>query len=249
MEKIIEIKNIQKSFISEKGKIVTALDSVSFDLYKGEILSLVGKSGCGKSTVLRLIAGLDKADKGDILINPATNSKDKAKIGMVFQEYSLLPWRNIIDNVAFGLEIKNISKKERYNLARDILAKFGLENTVESYPHELSGGMRQRVAIAKAMIDSPDILLMDEPFGALDPQTRIKMQEELMDFQLAENTSIIFVTHSYEEAILLADRIIVFGEAPTSVKVIQEIDLPFPRDKYTKEFKKYIDGLMELDCY
>lgn len=249
MEKAIEIKNIEKTFISEKGQKIIALDNVSFDLYRGEVLSLVGKSGCGKSTVLRLIAGLDKADSGVISINNGSTGKNEDKIGMVFQEYSLLPWRNIIDNVAFGLEVKNIPKKERYELARDILSKFGLENTVEAYPHELSGGMRQRVAIAKAMIDSPDILLMDEPFGALDPQTRLKMQEELMDFKLAENTSIIFVTHSFEEAVLLADRIIVFGQAPNSVKAIKEINLDWPRDKYTSEFKKYIDELIELEYF
>lgn len=249
MEKAIEIKNIEKTFISEKGQKIIALDNVSFDLYRGEVLSLVGKSGCGKSTVLRLIAGLDKADSGVISINNGSTGKNEDKIGMVFQEYSLLPWRNIIDNVAFGLEVKNIPKKERYELARDILSKFGLENTVEAYPHELSGGMRQRVAIAKAMIDSPDILLMDEPFGALDPQTRLKMQEELMDFKLAENTSIIFVTHSFEEAVLLADRIIVFGQAPNSVKAIKEINLDWPRDKYTSEFKKYLDELIELEYF
>ncbi len=245
MRNIIEIESLNKKFISEKGEEVFALKDIDLNIKETEFVSILGPSGSGKSTLLRILAGLDKPSSGKVKILDSNISEVKNKIGMVFQEYSLLPWRKVIDNVGFGLEIKKIPKKLRYEKSKELLKKFNLEGFENNYPHELSGGMRQRVAIAKAIIDSPSILYMDEPFGALDAQTRILMQEELIDFWLKEKRTIVFVTHSIEEAIFLGNRIVVISERPGRIVDDFKVDLDYPRNRWSKEFEVYFSKLMK----
>lgn len=245
MENIIEIESLNKKFISENGEEIFALKNIDLEIKDTEFICLLGPSGSGKSTLLRIMAGLDKPTSGEIKILNSNINEVRDKIGMVFQEYSLLPWRKIIDNVAFGLEIKKIPKKIRYDKSKEILKKFNLEGFENNYTHELSGGMRQRVAIAKAIVDSPKILYMDEPFGALDAQTRILMQEELIEFWIKEKRTIVFVTHSIEEAIFLGTRVVVMSDRPGRIIDDFKIDLEYPRNRWSKEFEKFFERLMD----
>ncbi len=246
MDNVIKTINLSKDYLTEKGQKIEVLKDINLTIEKQEFVCILGPSGSGKSTLLRLICGLEKATKGDILVLDKPINKPIKETGMVFQEYSLMPWRNLIDNVAFGLEIKKIKKKERYKIASKILEGFGLGAFKESFPHELSGGMQQRAAIARSIATSPQILYMDEPFGALDAYTRYNMQEELVDFWLGEKRTVLFVTHSVEEAILLGTRIIVIGDKPGRIVEDFKIDLDYPRNRWGEDFGSYFSRLMKL---
>lgn len=246
MKGIIKTDELCKTFYSEKGREIKALDNINIEIEDREFVCILGPSGSGKSTLLRLMAGLDRASSGSIKIYGKEIRKPIEEVGMVFQEYSLFPWRTVKDNIAFGLELKRVKKKERYEKSINILKEFGLEDFQDSYPYELSGGMRQRVAIAKAMVDSPSILFMDEPFGALDAQTRFQMQLELIDFWIDKKRTIVFVTHSIEEAIFLGSRVIVMSDRPGKVLDDFEIDLDYPRNRWDKNFEDYFEKLMQL---
>lgn len=243
---MISINNISKTFLTEKGHSVKALEDISLFIKEQEFVCLLGPSGSGKSTLLRLMAGLDKATNGEIKVMNKIIDKPIPEAGMVFQEYSLLPWRNIIDNVAFGLEIKGVDRKKRKEIAYNILEKFGLGEFSKSFPYELSGGMQQRAAIAKAIINSPQILYMDEPFGALDAHTRFQMQKELIKFWLEDKRTIVFVTHSVEEAIFLGTRVILMSDRPGKIIEDFQIDLSYPRNIWKENFGKYFDKLMDI---
>lgn len=243
---MISINNISKTFLTEKGHSVKALEDISLFIKEQEFVCLLGPSGSGKSTLLRLMAGLDKATNGEIKVMNKIIEKPIPEAGMVFQEYSLLPWRNIIDNVAFGLEIKGVDRKKRKEIAYNILEKFGLGEFSKSFPYELSGGMQQRAAIAKAIINSPQILYMDEPFGALDARTRFQMQKELIKFWLEDKRTIVFVTHSVEEAIFLGTRVILMSDRPGKIIEDFQIDLSYPRNIWNENFGKYFDKLMDI---
>ena len=239
---IIEIKDVWKTFGSKDGA-VTALKEVAFKVREGEFISILGPSGCGKTTLLRIIGGLEKATKGEIIIkkNPNSNSNN-GDTGFVFQDPTLLPWRNVINNTVLAPEIKKQDFANYYEKAEDILKLVGLEGFEEFYPNELSGGMKQRVAIARALIHDPLILLMDEPFGALDEITRKKMNFELLEIWKKTKKTIIFVTHSVDEAVLLSNRIVVMSSRPGTVEDIIDINLPDNRDMSifgTKEFSHY----------
>jgi len=238
MENILEIRNVSKKFVS-KNKEILAVDNITFNVKYNEFLSIVGPSGCGKSTVLRMIAGLEKPTSGEILMEGRRIKGPGAERGLVFQQYTLLPWRNVLDNVAFGLEIRGVPKRERYEIARRFIKMIGLEGFEEAYPYELSGGMQQRVAIARTLANDPKVVLMDEPFGALDTQTRAILQHELLRIWEKEKKTVIFVTHSVDEAIYLSDRIIVMTARPGRIKDIIPIDLPRPRKRDTLEFIEY----------
>lgn len=246
MKEIIRTTELCKTFITEKGQEVNALKNINLSVKEHEFICLLGPSGSGKSTLLRLIAGLEKLTSGEVLVMDKIIDNPIQEAGMVFQEYSLMPWRNIIDNVAFGLELKKMNKKERYKTANSILERFGLGEFGQSFPYELSGGMQQRAAIARAIVNSPNILYMDEPFGALDAYTRYKMQEDLVEFWLEEKRTIIFVTHSVEEAILLGTRVIVMSHRPGEIIEDFKIDLPYPRNRWNEGFGVYFDKLMNL---
>lgn len=246
MGTIIEVVNLYKSFVNNKDMEIKVLEDINLNVDEQEFVCLLGPSGCGKSTFLRLLAGLEKPTKGEIKLLNKKIESPIPEAGMVFQEYSLMPWKNILDNVAFGLELKGMNKKKRHAIANEILKRFYLDDFKESFPHELSGGMKQRVAIARSIVNSPKILYMDEPFGALDAYTRFKMQEELVDFWINEKRTIIFVTHSVEEAILLGSRVMVMSSRPGKIISDFKIDLPYPRNRWNEEFGKHFNKLMDL---
>lgn len=215
---MIMINNVNKSFSQRKGNAYTALDQVSLTIKKGEFVSVVGPSGCGKSTLLNLIAGFEKASSGTITVGGKKVTAPGADRIVVFQEHGLFPWLTVLDNVAFGLKQKGLSKKERYTLAFEQIKAVHLSKFVDRYPHELSGGMKQRVAIARALVMDPDILLMDEPFAALDEQTRFILLKDLEEIWLKTGKTILFITHNIREAVILSDRVIVMATQPGRVK-------------------------------
>lgn len=232
----VEITEITRLFTRDDGAIVQAINGVSLSIADDEFVSFVGPSGCGKTTLLRIIAGLDQASSGTVLVDGNRIAGPSPRVGMVFQEYSLFPWRSVLDNVAFGPEMRGFSKVERHEIARKYVSLVGLDQFELSYPFELSGGMRQRVAIARALANDPDLLLMDEPFGALDAQTRNKMQSELLMIWERSKKTILFVTHSVDEAVFLSDRIVVMSPRPGRIRSVVQVTIPRPRDRTASEF-------------
>ena len=226
---IMEAMNICKTFTSRAGKELRALDNVSLAVREGEFVCLLGPSGCGKSTLLRILAGLETAFEGTVSSEGERVLGPDRKRGMVFQEYSLFPWRTIEENVAAGLEFAGIPPAGRRERSLRFLDLVGLSGFAHSLPHELSGGMRQRAAIARALAADPRILLMDEPFGALDAHTRILLQKELLRIWSASRKTVVFVTHSVDEAVYLADRIVVMSARPG--RIIEEISVDMERPR------------------
>ena len=242
----VEITDLTRLFTRDDGGIVQAIDGVSLTISDDEFVSFVGPSGCGKTTLLRIIAGLDHATSGMILLDGKQISGTSPMVGMVFQEYSLFPWRNVLDNVAFGPQMRGIPKNDRRELARKFVSLVGLEQFEKSYPYELSGGMRQRGAIARALANDPDLLLMDEPFGALDAQTRNKMQVELLSIWERSKKTILFVTHSVDEAVFLSDRIVVMSSRPGKIRSVVPVTIPRPRDRTAPEFAQLRRDVLAL---
>jgi len=214
---------LQVEAVSHYFGSLEVLRNVSFDVAPGEIVALLGASGCGKSTLLNLVAELEPLQQGGIGLPPS------ASLGYMFQEDRLLPWRNVRDNVAFGLEASGLPQARRRQRALDTLALVGLDGFAQAWPHELSGGMRSRAALARTLVMQPDLLLMDEPFSKLDPHTRSQMHEELLRIQAAQRSTILFVTHDVEEAVVLADRIVLLAPRPGRIREIVPVDLPRPR--------------------
>jgi len=238
------ITDLSRVFTKENGISTHALDNVNLEIYNQEFVCIIGPSGCGKTTLLRIIAGLDIPTSGKVSLDNLTITGPGPKRGMVFQEYSLFPWRTIIDNVTFGLEIWGTKRKEARIIAKKYLELVGLSKFANSYPFELSGGMKQRVAIARALINEPVVLLMDEPFGAVDAQTRNKLQLELLNIWERDKKTVLFITHSVDEAVFLADRVIVFTARPGRIKEIINIDLPRPRDRTGPEANIFREQLL-----
>jgi NitT/TauT family transport system ATP-binding protein len=225
----IELRDVTKRFRTPSGDIYTALRDLSLTVGAGEFVSIVGPTGCGKSTALALISGLTPASSGDILVQGKQVRGIGDKFGYVFQADVLFPWKSVLGNVAAGLRFRGVSKKEANIVAREWIAKVGLSGFEDHYPHQLSGGMRKRTALAQSLITTPEVILMDEPFSALDVQTRALMEDELLDLWSATSASVVFVTHDLEEAIALSDRVCVITAGPGTVKGIYDIDLPRPR--------------------
>jgi NitT/TauT family transport system ATP-binding protein len=242
----LEIRNLNQSFSREDGSRLIVLDNLNFEVKDKEFICILGSSGCGKTTLLRLIAGLDEAQDGSIIIDGEEIKGQNPKVGMVFQEYSLFPWRTVIDNIAFGLEMRGVSKEDRYMVAEWYLDLVNLAQFRDSYPSELSGGMRQRVAVARALTLDPVLLLMDEPFGALDAQTRNKLQQELLQIWEKTKKMIVFITHSVDEAVYLSDRIIVMTPRPGRICKIFPVPLPRPRDRTSVEFAQVRRDVLDL---
>lgn len=207
----------------------TVLNQIDLRIHKREFVCVIGPSGCGKSTLSRVVAGLDDYHSGEVLVEGQKIKGPSSERGMVFQGYTLFPWKTVKENVMFGPLMKGISQTRAEEMAREWINIIGLEKYENQFPHELSGGMKQRVAIARTLVNEPKILLMDEPFGALDPYTRQKMQKHLMDLWQNIDITILFVTHDMDEAILLADRIVALKANPGEVKEIIEVNLPRPR--------------------
>jgi NitT/TauT family transport system ATP-binding protein len=227
-EVILEVKQLGKVYKSAKGE-VTALKNINFKTHRREFVCVIGPSGCGKSTLIRILAGLESHTSGDVLLDGKPVTGPGRDRGMVFQGYTLFPWLSVKKNVMFGLEMNNASSSEAAKEAEMWLELVGLEKFANAYPHELSGGMKQRVAIARALVNQPRILLMDEPFGALDAQSRAKMQTHLLEIWRNVDVTILFITHDLDEAILLADRILVLKAHPGEVQELIEVPVPRPR--------------------
>ena len=244
---MIEISNIEHRFNTKGAEDggLTVLDKVSLTIREGEFVSFLGPSGCGKTTLLRILDGLVTPTAGQVTINGKVVKKPSRERAMVFQEFNLLPWRTTMRNVELGLELQGTPKAERSRIARENLRKVGLGGFEGYFPHQLSGGMKQRVGIARALSVSPDLLLMDEPFGALDPQIRELMQIEMLKLLETEARTVVFVTHSVDESIFLSDRIVIFSARPGRILAIIDVDLPKPRwrdeekIKISPEFVRY----------
>ena len=243
---VLTIAGVEKTFATSRGERLKALDTIDLGVAENEFVCIVGPSGCGKSTLLRMCAGLEPCETGSIAFRGAPVLQPRREIGMVFQEYSLLPWRSVADNVAMGPEFAGRGRKECARTAEEYLQLVGLAEFGRSYPHELSGGMRQRVAIARALANRPELLLMDEPFGALDAHTRILLQRELLKICLRHRTTILFVTHSVDEAVFLADRIVVMSARPGRVKAIIPVAMPRPRSRGDASYAALTQHILEL---
>lgn len=234
----LEAKNITKNFVHNED-LMTALDGIDLIVEEGDFVCLVGPSGCGKSTFLRIIAGLEKQDSGTILLGGNSVTKTDPDRVMVFQEGGLFPWLSVIDNVEFGLRMNGIPKEKRQEIARQYLTMMQLEKFADSYPHQLSTGMKQRIAIARALAMDPKILLMDEPFAALDPQTRDLLLLELQSIWEKTKKTILFVTHNIDESVILGNRVVVFKKRPSKIKKEITVDYPRPRYADDKDLVKY----------
>ena len=243
----VSVINVSRTFIKKEDKYGTeALKKVAFDVGDGEFVCLLGPSGCGKTTLLRIIAGLETLTSGEITLNGIPITGPDPKRGMVFQQYSLFPWRTVMDNITFGLEMQGIKKVEARIQVEKYIELVGLEQFKNSYPFELSGGMQQRAAIARALANEPEVLLMDEPFGALDAQTRNILQDELLKIWEQKNVTFLFVTHSVDEAVFLSDRVVAMTSRPGRVKEIVDIDLPRPRRRTGPEANRLRDHVLKL---
>ena len=243
----LSVRTLRKVFGADQPRPLVAIEDVDLDVGEGEFVCLLGPSGCGKSTLLFIAAGLEKATSGVISKDGQTISGPGRDRGMLFQQFALFPWRTARQNVEFGLEIRGVSRQERWERARHWLSVMNLEEFADSYPHQLSGGMQQRIAIARLLVNDPDILLMDEPFAALDAQTRALLGEELIRVWQETRRTVLFVTHSVDEAIMLADRVVVMSRRPGRINADIRIEMARPRDAASDEFNRYrreITGLV-----
>jgi NitT/TauT family transport system ATP-binding protein len=245
---VLKVEGVSKTFIASDGGSVEALDGVSLDVREGEFVSVIGPSGCGKSTLFQIIGGLLPGDAGRVRIDDHAIDGSHRDIGMVFQEESTFPWRTVLDNIAFPLELAGIPKAEREKRARHFIHLVGLDGFEARYPDELSGGMRQRTAIARTLAAQPRILLMDEPFAALDEQTRILLGDKVLQIWRELMQTTLLITHNITEAVQLSDRVVVMTYRPGRIKRIIDIELPRPRDSAliaSAEFGRYVGMLWQ----
>lgn len=242
---MVDVSNVTISF-EEENQTHVILDDVSLNIEKGEFICLLGPSGCGKSTLLNAMAGFLKPTSGEIKIENQIVQKPSMKYVTIFQNYGLLPWRTVQKNVELGLETKNYSKEKKANIASHYLKMVGLEHAAKKRPAQLSGGMQQRVAIARALAVEPDILFMDEPFGALDAITRMKLQTDILEIAQDTKKTVVFVTHDIEEAVFLADRIVIMSANPGRIKALLTVQLPKHRDRTSNDFLMIRDKVYEI---
>ncbi|MGI9411232.1 MAG: ABC transporter ATP-binding protein [Hyphomicrobiaceae bacterium] len=241
--KPVKIHDLEMVFTSAEGESVRALEPVSMEISPGEFVAIVGPSGCGKSTLLNILAGFVSPSGGQAMVGGKSISRPDIDHGMVFQDYALFPWLSVIENVTFGLERKGVAKSQRVQIAMEHLDLVGLGDFAQKRPSELSGGMKQRVAIARVFATDPSIIFMDEPFGALDALTRRFLQHQLLEIWQKNKKTILFVTHSVQEAIYLANRIVVMTARPGRIKIDQAVSLPYPRE-YTEEQFRELEKLI-----
>ncbi|MHA1264772.1 MAG: ABC transporter ATP-binding protein [Candidatus Helarchaeota archaeon] len=241
----LSVQNLSKWF-DTNGNPLEVLRSISFDVYQEEFVSVVGPSGCGKTTLLRIIAGLEPPSNGAIRLEEELVTKPSRRIGYVPQQFSLFPWRTVRKNIAFGLELKGIKKPERNIKIDELLKMTGLKPFENFYPKDISGGMKQKVAIARALAIDQEILLLDEPLISIDAQNRNKLQDDLLEIWQKTKRTIIFVSHNIDEAVYLSDRIIILSPLPASVQQIISIDLPRPRNRTSFEFNQIREKILTI---
>ena len=241
----LKIDNVVKEYEGRNGKTI-ALNGVNLDIKENEFICVVGPSGCGKSTLLNIIAGLHEPTSGAAYLDGKKIEGTGVERGVVFQQYALFPWRTVLKNVMFPLEMKKTPKAEAEAIALKYIKAVGLEGFENSYPKELSGGMKQRVAIARAYAADPEVLLLDEPFGALDAQTRVQLQTELLETWQKEKKTCFFITHDVDEAIILAQRVIIMSARPGRIKRIVDVDIPYPRTQATKTDPRFLELKTEV---
>jgi NitT/TauT family transport system ATP-binding protein len=241
----IEVKDVSKIFASKDGDVV-ALKDLSFSIQDGEFLAIVGASGCGKTTLLNLIAGFIRPNAGQIMLQGREIAGINPQCGMIFQQYALFPWKTVQENVEFGMKMKRLPKKNRRARATEFIELVGLKGFENSYPHALSGGMKQRVSIARALANDPEVMLLDEPFAALDAMTRQVLQEQLVKIYEESRKTIIFITHSIDEALLLSSRIIIMTARPGRIAQNIVNDLPYPRNASVQLSERYIQLKKEI---
>lgn len=225
---LLRVRGVSRTFASRQGKTV-ALSATDLDVAENDFITILGPSGCGKSTLLRIVAGLDAPSSGEVLLDGRRVEGPGADRGMVFQSYTLFPWLTVLDNVCFGLRERGLPRAQQVEAARDFIARVGLSGFENHYPKQLSGGMQQRTALARALANGPRMLLMDEPFGALDHQTRELMQELLLGLWEAERKTVLFVTHDIDEAVFMGSRVVVMSARPGRIKLDRRVDLAHPR--------------------
>lgn len=243
----LSIQNLSKSF-QRNDQDMRVLKNIDLDIQAGEFISIVGSSGCGKSTLLRLIAGFDSDFQGEVLLNSVPIQGPDLKRGVIFQEHRLLPWLNVTENISLALAEVHWTEKQKSQAVQKHIDMVGLQGFEHAYPHELSGGMAQRVAIARGLVNRPDILLLDEPFGALDAITRGHLQSELQRIWQTEKITMILVTHDLEEAIYLGNKVIIMSSRPGSIKMIMDINIPHPRQRSSESlFKLRNQALNQLE--
>jgi len=241
----VVVDGVSKTYDGEEGR-VRALDDVNFGVDDGEFVCVVGPSGCGKTTLFRIIGGLEPATDGEVRLSGAPVTGPSPDLGIVFQEYHLFPWRSVRGNVAFGLEQQAVGADAREQRVAEMLDLVGLTEFADAYPKELSGGMKQRVGIARALAVDPEILLMDEPFGSVDAQTRSMLHEELLSVWEETEKTVLFVTHDVDEAVTLADRIVVMAPSPGRVQEIVDLDLDRPRERTDEAFAEHVEYVRGL---
>jgi NitT/TauT family transport system ATP-binding protein len=243
---MLRLNNVSKRFFA-RGRVVRAIDPISLEIAGGEFVSVVGPSGCGKSTILNIVAGLMPPTDGTITIDGRPVRGVTREVGYVTQQHNLMPWRSLIDNVSFPLQVVGMAKSERYDRAMGLIEAVGLRGFENSYPHELSGGMRQRANIIRTLIYSPKVMLMDEPFGPLDAQTRLMLQDQLLEIWSRTAITIVFITHDLQEAIGLADRVVLLSARPGKVIRVDNVTLARPRDVFrmhdNSEFRTLYDAI------
>jgi NitT/TauT family transport system ATP-binding protein len=241
------IKELDKSFPNaENNGVLQVLKDIDLEIRDGEFVCLVGPTGCGKTTLLQIIAGLTPPTSGEVLLGDINIAEPTRQIGLVFQEYALFPWRTVLGNIEFGLEMEGVPKQKRRVQVMDYIRNVELEGFEHLFPKHLSGGMKQRVAIARTMINNPQVLLMDEPFSSVDSQTRNSLQEFLLRIWKASNNTVIFVTHNIDEAVFLSQRVLGMSALPGRIKEEFIIDLPYPRVRTQKEFVDYRAGILNF---
>ena len=243
----LDLLELSKTFPGKGlGESVHVLDNLQHRIENGRFISIIGPSGCGKTTLLRIIAGLEKASEGEVLLDGKGMVQGLEEVGMVFQEYALFPWRTTLQNIEMGLEIRGIDKEKRRFTAKEYIRTFDLSGFENRYPKELSGGMKQRVAIARTLIMNPGVVLMDEPFGSLDSQTRNALQEFLLRIWEKRADTILFVTHNVDEAVFLSDEIVVLSRRPARIIKILEVEYPRPRDRTSEECNKIRRDVLKI---
>ncbi len=243
----LQVNRVSKEFVDRRSRsTVRALDEINLEVQKGEVICILGPSGCGKSTLLNIVAGFLPPSGGEVRVDGRPVVEPGPDRGFVFQEFALFPWRTVLQNIEFGPVLKGMEKADRHARARELIQRIHLTGFEDKFPFELSGGMKQRVGIARALANDPEVLLMDEPFGALDAQTRRVMQEELLKLLGETKKTVLFVTHAIDEAIVLADRVMIMTARPGQVKALLGVDLPRPRERTSPEFNELYRTMDDL---